>query len=421
VDASELDTAEERDLLEGTDEAEELDLGAGGNTAFEEAEHLLADADEPGVGDEDFGLGGPDDAHGLDAGEEGPEAADEDLREEDLPRLDADEDGEVGDEELIDPGFAERQEQPPMLWAEKRWELVGAPLTVGPTRAVVCAGKAVVAASEGLVRADLEGATEALAARGLEGEVRKLAIDSPIMAVATQGGALYVSRDAGASFEEPAGWRARVPDGSNAVAAEVLVDRNRVWVRTGTGALMLGRDAGASWEGPVADGVAALALDGTGGLVAVARRAGRGQLVRVDETGAATHTAIPFDPRPLVAARGVHVACVARGGRVAQSVGDGEWRTVEGLGAVTALVFLDEAGTLVAAVYNEAEDATTLVLIAPGGAVGGAWRAVADIGCGRGDAEGDARVTALARDDAHGVLWVAGGFGLLAFELPVTS
>jgi hypothetical protein len=38
-------------------------------------------------------------------------------------------------------------------------------------------------------------------------------------------------------------------------------------------------------------------------------------------------------------------------------------------------------------------------------------------------AEGDASdasglTYALARDDAHGVVWVAGDFGLLAFELP---
>src|SRR5262249_33086709 len=61
--------------------------------------------DELGVGDEDFGFGSAPERGGLDAGDEGPLDADEELREADLPALDADEEGDLEDEALVDPGF----------------------------------------------------------------------------------------------------------------------------------------------------------------------------------------------------------------------------------------------------------------------------------------------------------------------------
>jgi len=42
---------------------------------------------------------------------------------------------------------------------------------------------------------------------------------------------------------------------------------------------------------------------------------------------------------------------------------------------------------------------------------------VASIGATRADPESDGQVTALAHDEARGVVWVAGGFGIAAFSV----
>jgi hypothetical protein len=113
---------------------------------------------------------------------------------------------------------------------------------------------------------------------------------------------------------------------------------------------------------------------------------------------------------------------------------DGIWASHAWEGRITALAFVDDAGTLVAATYSEADDTTALVCLGAPGSAAGELRAqvVARIGPARGpggadgvagadDGEGaldaDARVLALAYDDARGVVWVAGGFGVAAFAV----
>ncbi|MBX3209487.1 MAG: hypothetical protein KF764_30920 [Labilithrix sp.] len=55
----------------------------------------------------------------VDAGEEGPLADDEELREEDLPALDADDDGDVPDEALFDRGVIGADED--LRWDDRAW------------------------------------------------------------------------------------------------------------------------------------------------------------------------------------------------------------------------------------------------------------------------------------------------------------
>src|ERR1700691_5992083 len=96
VDADELEVNEaEGGWLEEPADAPDLDLG---DVAMVELGDLGGDdLEEPGVEGQDFGLvEGPE--HGdLDGGDEGPVAADEELREEDLPDLDADDEGDLQD------------------------------------------------------------------------------------------------------------------------------------------------------------------------------------------------------------------------------------------------------------------------------------------------------------------------------------
>jgi len=125
---------------------------------------------------------------------------------------------------------------------------------------------------------------------------------------------------------------------------------------------------------------------------------------------------------------------VVRGGA------DGSWTTHVWEGRVTALAFVGDGGALVAATYFEVDDTTALVLLdeSPSGG-GGEPRVsvVARIGPAHAEASyaeasepgeiGDTveveaaahgRVLALAYDDARGVVWVAGGFGVAAFAVP---
>jgi len=130
VDAEELDV-DERDQgwLEEPADAPDLDLGDVAVIDFGGEAPAAEDADEPGVGDEDFGFGNAPERGGLDGGDEGPVGADEELREADLPQLDADEEGDLDDAALVDAGFA-ADEPVGLPWAAEPWSRVGAPVAL---------------------------------------------------------------------------------------------------------------------------------------------------------------------------------------------------------------------------------------------------------------------------------------------------
>jgi hypothetical protein len=81
---------------------------------------------------------------------------------------------------------------------------------------------------------------------------------------------------------------------------------------------------------------------------------------------------------------------------------------------VTALAFVDDGGTLLAATYSHAETATALIGIDPAGRSA----VVALVGAPPDDPDSDGRALGLAWDDAHGVVWMAGSFGIMAFARP---
>jgi hypothetical protein len=349
VDTDELDVNEaEGGWLEEPADAPDLDLG---DVAMVELGDLGGDdLEEPGVEGQDFGLvEGPE--HGdLDAGDEGPVAADEELREEDLPDLDADDEGDLQDAALVEAGFA-ADEPAGLPWAAQPWSRVGAPVPLVSATALACAARGALVAgrAEGgapeLVRVDLEGASQALAAEGLDvAQVRALEVEGDTVVAVIDGGAARISRDGGARFE-PA---ERVPP-ADAALARTLED-----------------------------------LDA------------------------------PEARAPAVTARrGSHVAYAARRGGVVRSAGDGTWRAFPWEGSVTALAFVDDRGTLLAATYSDPDDTTALVLVDEPGRTS----VVARIGATRSEPESDGRVLAMAHDAAHEVVWLAGGFGVAAFAV----
>lgn len=104
-------------------------------------ESMLADNDDQGVAEEDFGIGDDEPSAAMDGGEEGPQDADEELREEDLPALDAD---DLGDGDEGDFFELESSATPPFAWAEPRWES-RAVASLGPVIALVVTGSGAIA------------------------------------------------------------------------------------------------------------------------------------------------------------------------------------------------------------------------------------------------------------------------------------
>jgi hypothetical protein len=134
----------------------------------------------------------------------------------------------------------------------------------------------------------------------------------------------------------------------------------------------------------------------------------------------------------VFAARGAHAAYAGRRG-VVRRRDDGTWEARAWEGRVTALAFIDDRGTLVASTYSEVDDTTALVRLdaSPSDAptvvarIGPAplVEAISDAARGTrderddGDRDEGGRVLALAYDDARGVVWVAGGFGVAAYAV----
>jgi hypothetical protein len=115
----------------------------------------------------------------------------------------------------------------------------------------------------------------------------------------------------------------------------------------------------------------------------------------------------------LLAVRGEHVAYVGRRSGVVRRLRGAAPQEFAWEGRVTAMVFVDDAGTLVAATYSEGDDTTSLVRLDDVGQPS----VVARLGPARAEAEADGRVQAMAYDSDRAVVWVAGGFGVAAFAV----
>jgi hypothetical protein len=429
LDDEELDVdGAESGWLEDANEAEGLDIGTPDLGDEDEKTDLLAGAEEQGVEDDDFAFGGDESQPGVDAGEEGFEDEDEELREEDLPRLDSGDDGEVDDAQLVDAWMIGQDEgdeaRPP--WGDHVWVQAGAPvqLGAGTVDAVACAGRVVIAAGQALSRVDLEGGVEPIEALGVRGgEVRAIFAEGARITLTTARGGVLVSRDGGATFAEANGWRACVarPDADGAL--DVVVVRGAIWGRTRGGALVRSADGGETWcavasdrrvaaltrdeSGPESE-VVALAVDG----VASIGRPKASAPDALDWTAIAPFPATESAESPGLSfvSRGGHVAVCAPGRGVFRAVG-ASWARLEGTAAGTGCALIDDDGSLVVALYSPTEERAWLALARPNEAA----RIVAEIGDGA-EEDSDARVRALVWDDAHGVLWAAGTFGLVALH-----
>jgi hypothetical protein len=283
--------------------------------------------------------------------------------------------------------------------------------------AVACSRRGVVAAGRQIARCDLEGACEVIEADGLDGVIRHMAVNKDAIAVVTEKGALQISRDGGAHFL----FAAPFGDGDLAESRDVIFDEGRLLVLARAGVVYASDDLGDHWT-PVAERIEAiapgvmLATNGEGHAIAVLR--GRERI------------ALPESPRlkpvALLAARGKAIACGGRGAPMLVSVDGVSFTSYPSLASASAAAFLDDEGTLAVALYGATEDTSWLACVDKGGRV----ETVAELGRGRADADPeddqdgtaellhDGCAVGLTQDDAHGVIWVVGGFGLLALERP---
>jgi hypothetical protein len=107
-------------LLADSDDAAGLDVGGFDLSIGDEAEDLRDDSAEGRGEDPDLDAG--EETATADAGEEGPSDEDEELREEDLPALDADEDGDVPDEDLFERSMLAESDE--LRWDDRAWTKV---------------------------------------------------------------------------------------------------------------------------------------------------------------------------------------------------------------------------------------------------------------------------------------------------------
>ena len=424
LDTSELDLdAADGGWVGEANDAEDLDVGDAIADWSEAPQSSLEDLEEAGVGSgEDFELQSGPERGGLDPGEEGPVDPDEELKDGDLPEMDADDEGEMQDSALIDPAFAS-DEPLGLPWAAQPWSRVGAPVPIARATAVVCAarGAIVVGRSEAgvfeLASIDLEGACERLPAVGLAaGEVRSLGLEGHSLVAILADGRIVGSHDDGRRFAPVPGLASDALPAANAVLAS-----GKLWVRTRSGSVLVMRAGGE--EAPercaVPGVVAAMSTDDSKGESSIVALVVDGAqrptaVVRAADAARLRHEALDGPPAglPVVfAARGGNVAYGGRNrGGLVRAAG-GTFKEFEWEGSVTALAFVDDAGTLIASTYSDSDDTSALVRVDPGGVAS----IVARIGGTQADPEGDGRVVAMAYDEARGVVWVAGGFGVAAF------
>jgi len=407
----------------------DLNLGSPSLAEWEEKTSSLDDTEASRDGDDDDMEGGEIGETGdLDAGDEGPRDSDEELREQDLPALDADAEGEAGDAGFVDARFA-ADEPLGLPWAAGPWLRVGAPLGLPAATAIAHFGRGALvalqgAASEGsrLVHVDLEGSIGALAASGWGNADPAASVlaahgDTNRVALVLRGGRMLVSTDGGQHFEFHA---------KHVVVADCLFASEYLWIRTQAGGLLASRDD--TYERCALPGaVAAMAKDGARGVVGLTVADGGGvSIVRGESIGSLVREVVDGGPAcrlpALLAARGGHIAYAASKGGIARrgpsqsatpATHSGHlWQCSVWDGIVTALAFIDDAGTLLAATYSDADDTTALVCVDACGRAA----VVAHIGAVRGQPDSDGRALGLACDAARRVVWVAGGFGTASFS-----
>ncbi len=432
--------------LDDAGESDGLDVGTPDTFGDEEeGATLLEGAEELDASEDELSFGGPGteaDSIVGDAGEEGFEDEDEDLREEDLPRMDSGQDDtdDSADLELMDALSDEEvseEARPP--WDDRAWERMDGVAPTAPVDVVAWSDEGLVVAgrlgqdgqaTRALARLDRAGRQlTLLEAAGLRGVLRSIAIDARGgIFVSTPRAGVLVSDDGGESFRDLNGWRDLFDRSEAEKPLDLVAVGTDLWGRASGGALVWSGDRGKTWSRALPDyRFETIAGDeARGELVAVAREAVATTIARGAGGKLLISSAGPLPGGKtfsLVADRGQLAVGLARGAFRAE---DRVWVRLEGTAGLTAMTFARGDGTLLFALHSEAEGRAWILearagavpltvaeigdaasLVSSGGSLSGAETSV----------DGDeAWVRALCWDPTVGAVWAAGGFGLIGLR-----
>jgi hypothetical protein len=371
--ASDLETGldigiEDKSAREGDEPAEEgIDVGPLDDGLSVRDTYGDADDDRPGTGgdDDDFDIH-PDTRGDDDGGAEGMEDGTEgDVNEEDLPGLDADEEGDFEAEDVVaEMSFEADSTLPP--WDALRWtalEGAGAPV---PCSALAVAGGRVAAGGEVVLVVD-EGAHAARRA-GFEGGASAVAITDGAV-VAAHRGQLWIERDAGGAVAPLIGWRG----GQGPV--ELAASPARLWILSEGSLWSMPPSGGPATQARArgtariaATGAAVIALTQSEGGPAIERLRGDDEGWRVAplgedarDGGAGSAASAASAARQIAESEGAKMAAGAGGRLIALANKESVCVSRDGGETFTAIQ-LPEAAAL--AFAGESERAPLLVLIA---------------------------------------------------------
>ncbi len=376
------------------------------------------DMEEPGIGAEAFEL--DDEPPGLgtgdDGGAEGPSEADEELRAEDLPDLDADEEEQAPEDVLLEAleegalGLVARGGEPPFSWADRAWErTAGLALGEGVRGLDRVPGGALALGEGGLFVAS-PSRVEWRAARGLGEGARGLAVARG----ALSPGELRVL----VGGKEPRVARLSELSFAPTPVAET-VDVPLRPVGTSDGFFALGR------RGALLGGDDFVAVD-VGGWAHAAGRGLGGELVVLvldEESGelglerGASLARTPLSPLPddhvphAVAQGGAYVVCSVDGAGLFRAFGSGPFAQVPGSRHAGAFAVVDTEGTVLFGLSG-GDSRVWLVRVA----VQGEPRIVAEIDGASSDDGALAQVTHLVWDAEAQVAYAGTSFGLFVVK-----
>jgi hypothetical protein len=424
--ASDLETGldigiEDKSAREGDEPAEEgIDVGPLDDGLSVRDTYGDADDDRPGTAgdDDDFDIHpdtrGDDDggAEGMDDGTEG------DVNEEDLPGLDADEEGDFEAEDVVrEMTFEADSARPP--WDVLRWtalEGAGAPV---PCSALAVAGGRVAAGGEVVLVVD-EGAHAARRA-GFEGGASAVAITDGAV-VAARRGQLWVERDGGGSVAPLIGWRG----GQGAV--ELAATPGRLWILSEGSLWSMPPSGGPATQARsggtariAATGAAVIALTRSEGGPAIERLRGDDEGWRVvplgDDASAARQVAESEGAKMAVGAGGRLIALANKEGVCVSRDGGATFTAVQ-LPEAAALAFAgdSERAPLLVLIAREVESSAFVVMVPEEGET----TRIAELPTSAGDPVSDDDEgaafgsAAMEWDTSREVVWIACRAGLIA-------
>ncbi len=411
-----------------------LDIATLLNLADEEPETGEADETGPVDFDASAGIQAPPGESLAGPAEDGTDEPLEDLVSGDLPELDADSEGDYDGEDAAWLELPDTRDDEPPPWAEEHWQSDGH--IPGVLNAVALADGELVAGGDELLWWSAQAPSPERLAAGAPG-IESLALVGPgsdAVLLATSDHRLLRRFRSAREPQLVAGF-GRVVGSSNLGAPRIELCQcsgsapDVVLARTSTGRLVRSDDGGETWAGvdvrarviaisPSGAPLALLVEDRTGlSLLSSADTGLSWNLQPLDEAG----RRVAGGTAPLLAVLGP-VVCIGDSARgLAVSTDGGQsFLHVNGCAGVDALAVGDIDGQtrVWAALYDEPNDHTQLVLVDPALATAERIAEIEAPALDEDPAHERARVAAIAWDPGRRRLWAAGMGGLRSWAPP---